>query len=207
MPWKGRDSIVAAADIIQNLQTMVSRRADLSKGMGVVSIGQIQGGTSGNILPEQVSMIGTIRSNHEDVRQSIYKNLPTMIDHTAQANDVKAKVEISPYAPVTTNDKTLTELMAPSLIQAAGEGKAHVLEHNQSASEDFFYYGQLMPSLFVFLGATPADQDMSKAAPNHNPYFIVDDKTLKTGVESHMRFILDYPKVASQVQSAWKAKK
>lgn len=54
MPWKGRDSIVAAADIIQNLQTMVSRRADLSKGMGVVSIGQIQGGTSGNILPEQV---------------------------------------------------------------------------------------------------------------------------------------------------------
>ncbi|QSQ93908.1 hypothetical protein J0W32_03270 [Acinetobacter indicus] len=64
-----------------------------------------------------------------------------------------------------------------------------------------------MPSLFVFLGATPADQDMSKAAPNHNPYFIVDDKTLKTGVESHMRFILDYPKVASQVQSAWKAKK
>ncbi|MCO8103390.1 peptidase dimerization domain-containing protein [Acinetobacter indicus] len=68
MPWKGRDSIVAAADIIQNLQTMVSRRADLSKGMGVVSIGQIQGGTSGNILPEQVSMIGTIRSNHEDIR-------------------------------------------------------------------------------------------------------------------------------------------
>lgn len=207
MPWKGRDSIVAAADIIQNLQTMVSRRADLSKGMGVVSIGQIQGGTSGNILPEQVSMIGTIRSNHEDIRQSIFKNLPTMIDHTAQANDVKAKVEISPYAPVTTNDKTLTELMAPSLIQAAGEGKAHVLEHNQSASEDFSYYGQLMPSLFVFLGATPADQDMSKAAPNHNPYFIVNDKTLKTGVESHMRFILDYPKVASQVQSAWKAKK
>ncbi len=207
MPWKGRDSIVAAADIIQNLQTMVSRRADLSKGMGVVSIGQIQGGTSGNILPEQVLMIGTIRSNHEDIRQSIYKNLPTMIDHTAQANDVKAKVEISPYAPVTTNDKTLTELMAPSLIQAAGEGKAHVLEHNQSASEDFSYYGQLMPSLFVFLGATPADQDMSKAAPNHNPYFIVDDKTLKTGVESHMRFILDYPKVASQVKSAWKAKK
>src|SRR5690554_825852 len=75
MPWEGRDSIVAAADIIQNLQTMVSRRADLSKGMGVVSIGQIQGGTSGNILPEQVSMIGTIRSNHEDIRQSIFKNL------------------------------------------------------------------------------------------------------------------------------------
>ena len=61
-----------------------------------------------------------------------------------------------------------------------------------------------MPSLFVFVGATPADQDMSKAAPNHNPLFIVDDATLKTGVESHVRFIMDYPKVAEQVQTVWK---
>lgn len=71
MPWKGRDSIVAAADIIQNMQTLVSRRTDLSKGMGVISIGQIQGGTSGNITSEQVSMTGTIRSNREDIRQNI----------------------------------------------------------------------------------------------------------------------------------------
>ena len=79
-----------------------------------------------------------------------------------------------------------------------------VLDNNASASEDFAYYGQLMPSLFVFVGATPADQDMTKAAPNHNPLFIVDNKTLKTGVESHVRFILDYPKVAEQVQADWK---
>jgi len=71
MPWKGRDSIVAAAEIIQNMQTLVSRRTDLSKGMGVISIGQIQGGTSGNIIPEQVSVTGTVRSNREDIRQNI----------------------------------------------------------------------------------------------------------------------------------------
>ena len=128
MPWKGRDSIVAAADIIQNMQTLVSRGTDLSKGMGVISIGQIQGGTSGNIIPEQVSMTGTIRSNHEYIRQNILKSLPEMIDRTAKANDVQAKIEISAYAPVTLNDKTLTHLMASSLKSVVGENKVHVLE-------------------------------------------------------------------------------
>jgi amidohydrolase len=128
MPWKGRDSTVAAADIIQNMQTLVSRRTDLGKGMDVISIDQIQGGTSGNIIPEQVSMTGTIRSNHEYIRQNILKSLPKMIDRTAKANDVQAKIEISAYAPVTLNDKTLTHLMASSLKSVVGENKVHVLE-------------------------------------------------------------------------------
>lgn len=151
IPWKGRDSIVAAADIIQNMQTLVSRGTDLSKSMGVISIGQIQGGTSGNITPEQVSMTGTIRSNREDIRQNILKSLPKMIDHTAKANDVQAKIEISAYAPVTLNDKTLTHLMASSLKSVVGENKVHVLEQNESASEDFAYYGQMARSYQLYL--------------------------------------------------------
>lgn len=90
--------------------------------------------------------------------------------------------------------------MQPTLAQVNGEDKLHVLDNNASTSEDC----KLMPSLFVFVGATPADQDMAKAAPNHNPLFIVDNATLKTGVESHVCFILDYPKVAEQVQVDWK---
>lgn len=130
-----------------------------------------------------------------------------MIDRTAKANDVQTKIEISAYAPVTLNDKTLTHLMAPSLKSVAGENKVHVLEQNESASEDFAYCGQIMPALFVFLGATPTDQDMHKAAPNHSPYFMVDDKPLKTGIVLHIRFVMDYPKIAGQVQAAWRAKK
>ena len=191
-----------------NLQILISPKADLTKGMGAVNIGSIQSGSIGNVIPDQVNMIGTIRSNSENVGQSILKDLPKMLEHNAAANDVKVKVkvEISPYAPVTTNDKILTELMRPTLASVHGEDKLHVLDNNASASEDFAYYGQLMPSLFVFVGATPADQDINQAAPNHNPNFIVDDATLKTGVESHVRFILDYPKVAEQVQANWKQK-
>lgn len=206
MPWLGRDPIYASSQMISNMQSLVSRRADLTKGMGVISIGSIQGGTTGNVIPEQVNMVGTIRSNNEDVRKGILNELPKLIEHNAQANDVTAKVEIAPYAPVTANDRTLTKLMQPALAQINGQEKLHVLDNNASASEDFAYYGQLMPSLFIFIGATPADQEMAKAAPNHNPMFIVDDATLKTGVKSHMRFVMEYPKAAAQVQNAWNQK-
>lgn len=206
MPWLGRDPIYASAQMISNVQSLVSRKADLTKGMGVVSFGSIQGGNTGNVIPDQVNLVGTIRSNNEQVRQGILKDLPKMIEHNALANDVTTKVEIAPYAPVTTNDHTLSQLMKPTLASVNGEDKLHILDNNASASEDFAYYGQLMPSLFVFVGATPADQDMKQVAPNHNPLFIVDDATLKTGVESHIRFVMDYPKVAEQVQAAWKKK-
>ncbi len=89
--------------------------------MGVVSIGNIQGGTAGNVIPEQVNMVGTIRSNNEQIRANILKSLPVMIEHNAQANDVTAKVEIAPYAPVTINDKTLTQFIQPTLVKVVGD--------------------------------------------------------------------------------------
>ncbi|RZG78090.1 amidohydrolase [Acinetobacter sp. WCHAc060025] len=205
MPWAGTDPIVTSAQVITNLQTLISRQSNLTKGMGVVSVGQISGGTVSNVIPEEVSMAGTIRTNNEAIRQNILKKLPEMVKFTALANNVKANVDISSYAPVTTNDKTLTELTAPALETAVGKSQLHLLDNNASPSEDFAYYGKLMPSLFVFLGATPADQDMAKAAPNHSSEFVVDDATLKTGVETHVRFILNYPSIAKQVQASWKA--
>ena len=205
MPWAGQDPIVSSAAVITNMQTLISRHSNLTKGMAVVSVGQISGGTVSNIIPNEVNMQGTIRTNQEDIRQNILKLLPEMVKNTALANNTKAEVELSSYAPVTYNDKTLTQLMAKSLESTVGPSQLHVMGNNASASEDFAYYGKLMPSLFVFLGATPKDQDMDKAAPNHSPEFIVDDATLKTGVETHVRFVMDYPVNAQQVQSAWKA--
>ncbi len=158
MPWLGRDPIYASSQMINNMQSLVSRKADLTKGMGVVSIGCIQGGTTGNVIPDQVNMVGTIRSNNEDVRQGILKDLPKMIEHNVAANNVTATVEIVSYTPMTINDKTLTRLMQATLAQVNGEDKLHGLDNNASSREDFSYYGQLMPSLFVFFGATPADQ-------------------------------------------------
>ena len=204
MPWKGRDPIVAAASMITQVQTLVSRRADISKGMGVVSFGNIHAGTADNIIPEEVTMGGTIRSNHPDVRNALVDGLPEIINNVAKANDVTVEVKQSAYAPVTMNEPKLTEVMVASLNKAAG-GKTHLLPTNQAPSEDFAFYAEKIPSLYVFLGATPAGQDLNKAAPNHSPEFIVDNATLKTGVNGLVRMALDYPQYSEQVQASWKA--
>ena len=191
-PWKGADPIVAGAQIVNALQTLVSRRADLSQGMGVVTIGTVHAGTAPNIIPDQLVMQGTIRTSSDAVRDTLLGTLPPMVDHVAQANGVKAKVELAEYAPVLMNDKQLTNLMLPSLRKAT-DGKVLQVETVASASEDFAHFARRVPGLYVFLGATPAGQDMAKVAPNHSPLFIVDDATLKTGVRAEVEFVMNYP--------------
>ena len=131
--------------MIAQAQTLVSRRADISKGMGVVSFGNIHGGTAENIIPETVTMAGTIRSNHPDVRNALVDGLPEIINNVAKANDVTVEVKQSAYAPVTMNEPKLTEVMVASLNKAAG-GKTHLLPTNQAPSEDFAFYAEKIPS-------------------------------------------------------------
>lgn len=191
MPWTGADPIVASANVINGMQTLVSRQANLSEGMGVVTVGSIHGGTAGNIVTGEVTMEGTIRSNAPGIRNTLTGKLPEMVTKTAEAQGVHADVHVAKIMPVTMNDANLTRAMVPAL-QKASDGKATETFVNQAASEDFSYYAEKVPGLFVFLGATPKDQDPAKAASNHNPGFFVDESTLITGVRSHVEFVLGY---------------
>lgn len=191
-PWSGVDPIVASAAVINGLQTLVSRRADLSQGMGVISVGTINGGAASNIIPETVEMTGTIRSNSPAIRDTLLKKMPPLVQGISTAYETEANVLVVNHAPVTTNDPNLTRSMVKAL-ELAAPGKVEELPASLSPSEDFSYYAQKVPGLFVFLGATPADQDMSKAPNNHSPYFTADDATLATGVKAHVQFVLNYP--------------
>ena len=191
MPWTGADPIVASANVINGMQTLVSRQANLSEGMGVVTVGSIHGGTAGNIVTGEVTMEGTIRSNAPGIRNTLTGKLPEMVTKTAEAQGVHADVHVAKIMPVTMNDANLTRAMVPAL-QKASDGKATETFVNQAASEDFSYFAEKVPGLYVFLGATPKDQDPAKAASNHNPGFFVDESTLITGVRSHVEFVLGY---------------
>ncbi|MFK0035447.1 amidohydrolase [Pseudomonas monteilii] len=195
MPWKSNDPIVASAQVINGMQTLVSRRADLTQGMAAVSVGSIHAGTAPNIIPQDLEMLGTIRTSNNDIRKTVLGDLPGLVEHIAQANGVKPKVELSEYAPVLMNDPALTQGMAPAL-QRAADGKASLLDFTYSASEDFAHYASRVPSLFVLLGATPPGQDMAKAPVNHSPFFTVDESTFSTGVRAHVEFVLGYPALA-----------
>lgn len=139
-PWSGVDPIIASQGIIGGLQTLVSRRIDLTKGMGVISIGTLKAGTAANIIPETVEMTRTIRTNNAEIRESILQKMPPLVSGIASGYDTQAKLLLVNKAPVTRNDPALTEAMVPAL-ELAAPGKVERLEASLSPSEDFSYYG------------------------------------------------------------------
>lgn len=191
-PWSGSDPIVASAGIVSGLQTLVSRRIDLTQGMGVISVGTINAGSAANIIPETVEMSGTIRTNNAGLREALLQKMPPLVNNIANAYETQAKLQLVNGVPVTVNDSQLTEAMVPAL-ELAAPGKVQRLPASLSPSEDFSYYANKVPGLFVFLGATPENQDMAKVPNNHSPYFTADDATLATGVKAHVQFVLNYP--------------
>ena len=191
-PWSGVDPIIASENIIGGLQTLVSRRIDMTKGMGVISVGTMNAGAASNIIPETAELTGTIRTNNASIRNTILQKMPPLVNGIASAYETKANLLLVNIAPVTINNPALTEAMVPAL-ELAAPGKVERLESSLSPSEDFSFYAEKVPGLFVFLGATPTDQDMQKVPNNHSPYFTADDATLATGVKAHVQFVLNYP--------------
>jgi amidohydrolase len=191
-PWSGVDPIVAAADIISTSQTLVSRRSELTRAPVVLSYGAINGGIRNNIIPEQVELIGTIRSFEPDMRQTVIDGLAQVAEHVAAAHGatVEHQIPAEEGNPVVVNEPDLTRRMRPSLEAAAG-GK--VIEVDPiTGAEDFAYYGREAPALFFFVGATAPGPDVRAAASNHSPAFMLDEAALPLGTRAMLQVALDY---------------
>lgn len=192
-PWGGVDPIFVAARIVDGAQSVVARRMDLTRQPVVLSFGAIKGGIRYNIIPDEVELIGTIRTFDPAMRQQVFAELKQIAEHTAAAHGatVIAEVPDSRGNPVTANDAALTERMLPSLRAVAGAGNVLNVPLNMGA-EDFAYYAQEVPSLFFFVGATPQGQDPATAPSNHSPKFFLDESALPLGARALLRLSLDY---------------
>jgi len=190
-PWFGVDPIVVASQIVLGLQTIVSRQVNISKEPVVVTIGGIDGGIRFNIIPDKVTMVGTIRTFDEALRDDVHRRIRLTAESIAAASGATAEVEIEkPYA-VTVNDPALTARMLPTLQRVAGADNVQVRDRVMGA-EDFSFFAQRVPGLFVFLGGTPAGQDAQKAPSNHSPRFAIDESALKLGVRTLVNLTVDY---------------
>ncbi|MEO5862990.1 MAG: amidohydrolase, partial [Burkholderiales bacterium] len=190
-PWSGVDPIVTAAQIVLGLQTIISRQVNITSEPAVVTIGSIHGGNRFNIIPEEVEMVGTIRTFDEAMRDDIHKRIKNTAEMIAASQGATVQVEIEkPYA-VTINDEELTALMAPTLKRVAGETNVKVRPKTTGA-EDFSVYQQKIPGLFYFVGITPPGTDLSKVAVNHSPKFFVDESGLLLGIRSLAALVVDY---------------
>lgn len=190
MPWNTIDPITTSAMIITELQTIVSRRVDLTTSPAVITIGTINGGTRANIVPESVQMTGTIRTYDPGVREEVKRDIQLTAEKVAESAGATATVSIvRNYDPVV-NDEKLTARMLP-VLQRAADG--HVVEGKLSgASEDFSEYAKVVPGLYVYLGITPPGQDPAKAAPNHSPLFFVDERALVVGTRTLSYLAADF---------------
>ena len=190
-PWTGIDPIVTAAQIVNNIQTIVSRSLPLTEAGAVVTIGSIHGGVRSNIIPESLYMLGTIRTLDEAMKATVLRRLEEIVYNTANANNAKAKITYQVSYPITYNDPDLYENMLPSLKRINGPENVHFMNAITGA-EDFSFFQKEVPGLYFFIGGAQKGTDPKKAAPHHTPDFYVDDSAMLTGIKSMATLALDY---------------
>ena len=191
MPWRGVDPIVVSSQIVLGLQTVVSRRMNITREPSVVTVGVFQGGVRHNIIPDEVKLEGTIRTFDEEQRGEIHEHVKRISEMIAAAGGAKATVHIHRWYDVTVNDPALTGWSAPTLARIAGESNVGVIDKICGA-EDFSFYQKEVPGFFYFMGCTPPDRDAGTAAPNHSPRFYVDEDCLPLGVRTLSALALDW---------------
>ena len=191
-PWGGVDPVIASAQIMTGLQTIVSRQVDITETPTVISIGAIKGGIRFNIIPDSVEMIGTVRTFDKAVRADVFERMDRTVKNIAAASGATATLTFgdAPNPPVI-NDAALTQRSLPSLQRVAGADNVRTISL-QTTAEDFSYFGQEIPSLYFWLGVTPADRDPATAPFNHSPLFYMDEAALSVGVRALLAVASDY---------------
>lgn len=190
-PWLGIDPIQVSAQIIQGLQSIVSRQMELTKAPVVITVGKIQGGVRNNIIPEECVMDGTIRTLDSKMQEDVHKRIKWTTEKIAEASGAKAEVSIDTKTLVTYNTPDLVKKMIPSLQSAAGTNNVKEREWVTGA-EDFSYYGTKAPSFFFYLGGMPKGNDPNAAPPHHTAGFYIDESGMKTGVKAFCSLVIDY---------------
>lgn len=190
-PWLGIDPIAVSTQIYTGLQMIVAREMELTKSPVVITVGRINGGVRENIIPEEMTMAGTIRTLDSDMQKDVHARIRLTATKIAESMGATAEVSIETKAPVTYNTPELVKKMLPSLEKAAGKG--NVLETEWvTGAEDFAFYGSKAPSFFFFVGGMPKGADPKKTAAHHTPDFYIDDSRLDVGIKAFCNIVFDY---------------
>jgi amidohydrolase len=190
-PWAGVDPIVVGSQIVLGLQTLVSRQVDLTLAPAIVTIGAFNGGNRHNIIPDEVRMIGTLRTYDKPMRKLLMERIRRTASLIAQSAGATADVTFGQGLPVTYNDPALTAKMDATLRRVAGS-RALPDMNPVTPSEDFSFYQEKVPGLFFFLGVTPKGTAPGDVYANHSPRFFADEGALVTGVRALANLAIDY---------------
>lgn len=190
-PWSSVDPIIVSSQIINSLQTIVSRKLNISNEPAVISIGKINGGVRSNIIPEKVELLGTIRSLDPDMQKTIHENIRKICTNLGEAHGAKVDVNITELAPVTYNELELSEWSKNVLNEKLGSENV-VLTKPSTVGEDFAYYQQIIPGFYFSLGVRPIGLTENEAPEHHTAEFYIDESNLWVGVKAFTELTLEY---------------
>ncbi|MBK7952182.1 MAG: amidohydrolase [Deltaproteobacteria bacterium] len=182
LPFAGIDPIPVAARIVLAIEALPAREIDVTT-PAIVSVGAIHGGNRNNILPDEVELIGTIRSFDEAARTALHAKIERVAAKTAEASGATATVEIVRGYGVLVNDAELAAFGRRVLERSLGADRVHTGRPTTTA-EDFSFYANRVPGLFLWLGVRDPATPIEAAAPNHSPRFLIDERGLATGVRA-----------------------
>ena len=190
-PWAGVDPITVAAQVLLGAQAIIARQVDITATPVVLTAGQLQSGTRFNIIPDEATMVGTLRTFDMAVREDVIARLRNTAEHFAAASGATAALQVANNAPVTRNDPALTARLRPSLERAAGAG--HVVEVPlYTIAEDFSQFANVVPGFYFFVGTTPSGTDPADAPINHSPLYAPDESALDVGLRAMLQATLDF---------------
>ena len=192
-PWESIDPIMVAFQIGNNIQTIISRKLNLTESPAVISVGSIHGGVRSNIIPDVVEMEGTIRTFDPAIREQIFIELRKIAETTAAMAGATVEVLLpnGDNYPVTVNDPDLTQRVLPTLRDIVGKDMVYRSGRSMGA-EDFSFFAQQVPGFYFYLGVNKIGADLSSTAGNHSPLFIIDDGALPVGVKALTHMTIDY---------------
>ena len=201
-PWAGIDPIMATSELIESLNSIVSRRINIINNPAVISVGIVKAGTRNNIIPEDAEIMGTIRTFDPDLRKEIYSEIEQVARGVAlgTGTDITVEFDVGGFYPVTYNQPDLVEAMKGSLIKAS-PGRFYESNIPVTGAEDFSYFSQEIPGMYFWLGINKPGEgegssnfgERTEVAGNHSPYFYVDDSALDEGVRAFIHLVNDYP--------------
>ncbi|MCZ6784275.1 MAG: M20 family metallopeptidase [Proteobacteria bacterium] len=189
MPHDTLDPVPVACEIVQALQTLVTRRIDAFDPV-VLTVTKIEAGTTNNVIPESARLLGTLRSTSEQSRQRARDGIRRIIDRVSAAHEIEATIHIVDGYPVTVNEAAFTEFTREVTTGLLGEDAFLEMRSPVMGAEDFSYLLQRWPGAMVFLGVRP--EGVSQPAPCHSNRMLLDEEGMAAGIALHAAMALRY---------------
>lgn len=188
-PHLGTDVIVAGAQIITALQTIASRRTSPTEPV-VVTVGAFHSGTAGNVLAEEATFTGILRTMGGEARERVKGDFRAIVSGVAAAMGVEAEIRIFESYPGCRNDKAMTDLLRRAAGKVLGPEKVLELAEPSLGTDDFGYFSDAVPGCYYYVGV--GSEEKGFTYPNHNPHFAVDPEALPLAAAIHAQVALDF---------------